>query len=199
MLATSQESLRIAGEQVYRLCVLPVADGDVECANRSGASQLFAARAGAVVRGFTPAAENLAVVGNICRRLDGLPLAIELAAARLPLLGLDGTRERLDERFRVLPNSAACRRRYTFAQPSRRRCSSWVGSMKLSLSCVQGAMRWCGQWVRPIRCGPTCRCSPLHAATIAWLCNSPVARGARTRTKGRAARCGRMNSKVADG
>jgi predicted ATPase/DNA-binding winged helix-turn-helix (wHTH) protein len=102
VLATSQESLRIAGEQVYRLSVLPVVDADVERANRSGALQLFAARARAVVRGFTLTAENLAVVGDICRRLDGLPLAIELAAARLPLLGLDGIRARLDERFRLL-------------------------------------------------------------------------------------------------
>ncbi|MBX3604613.1 MAG: helix-turn-helix transcriptional regulator [Piscinibacter sp.] len=102
VLATSQESLRIAGEQVYRLSALPVADADVEYANRSGALQLFAARARAVVCGFTLTAENLAVVGDICRSLDGLPLAIELAAARLPLLGLDGIRARLDERFRLL-------------------------------------------------------------------------------------------------
>jgi len=102
VLATSQESLRIAGEQVYRLAVLPVVDADVECANRSGALQLFAARARAVVRRFTLTAENLSVVGEICRRLDGLPLAIELAAARLPLLGLEGIRARLDERFRLL-------------------------------------------------------------------------------------------------
>lgn len=102
VLATSQESLRIAGEQVYRLSVLPVIDADLECAARSGALQLFAARARAVVRGFVLAAENLAVVGDICRRLDGLPLAIELAAVRLPLLGLDGIRARLDERFRLL-------------------------------------------------------------------------------------------------
>lgn len=45
---------------------------------------------------------NRAAVADICRRLDGIPLAIELAAARLPLLGVEGVRQRLDERFQVL-------------------------------------------------------------------------------------------------
>jgi predicted ATPase len=45
---------------------------------------------------------NVAAAVDICRRLDGIPLAIELAAARVPLLGVEGVRDRLDERFRLL-------------------------------------------------------------------------------------------------
>lgn len=96
VLVTSQEDLRIAGEQRYRLAPLPTG------AARDSAEQLFAARARAVDPHFELTAANLGTVSEICRRLDGLPLAIELAAARLPLLGLDRLSTLLDQRFRVL-------------------------------------------------------------------------------------------------
>ena len=96
VLVTSQEDLRIAGEQRYRLA--PLATG----AAGDGAEQLFAARARAVDPRFELTPANLGPVSEICRRLDGLPLAIELAAARLPLLGLDRLSVLLDQRFRVL-------------------------------------------------------------------------------------------------
>jgi predicted ATPase/DNA-binding winged helix-turn-helix (wHTH) protein len=115
VLATSQENLKVAGEQVFRLSPLAVAEGDFDTAAHSGAVELFVARAQAADRGFVLTRENLGAVVEICRRLDGLPLAIELAAARLPLLGVDGVRARLNERFRVLTGGArlAARRHQT--------------------------------------------------------------------------------------
>jgi len=110
VLATSQEPLHVAGEQVFRLAPLDLpslmgtADvaHDAEAAIQSGAVQLFLARAQAVDRRFFPTPDVLPTVVDICRRLDGLPLAIELAAARLPLLGVHGLQQRLDERLGVL-------------------------------------------------------------------------------------------------
>ncbi|HQR56108.1 MAG TPA: winged helix-turn-helix domain-containing protein [Burkholderiaceae bacterium] len=110
LLATSQAPLRVAGEQVMRLAplALPPATDPVSLAHveRYGALQLFVARARSAQRGFELKAETLATAVEICRRLDGIPLAIELAAARLPLLGLTGLRDRLDERLRVLTAGA---------------------------------------------------------------------------------------------
>ncbi len=103
VLVTSQEPLRATHEHVYRLGPLalpdPASPGE---AMRAGAVALFAARAQAVEPRFRLEAGTLDAVAEICRRLDGIPLAIELAAARLPLLGLDGLRTRLDERFKLL-------------------------------------------------------------------------------------------------
>ncbi len=108
ILATSQETLKTADEHVYRLGALAVpADGvDASAAHAAGAVALFVARAEAVDPRFVLAPENAPAVVEICRRLDGIPLAIELAAARLPLLGIEGLRARLDERFSVLTAGA---------------------------------------------------------------------------------------------
>ena len=120
VLATSQELLRHPEEHVYRLGALSVPEEDTDLAaldkiNKAGAVQLFVARASALVHGFTLTAKNVAGVVEICRRLDGIPLAIELGAARVPLLGVDGVRQRLDERFRLLTGGArvALRRHQT--------------------------------------------------------------------------------------
>lgn len=103
LLVTSQEPLRIDDECVFRPDPLSLPDGDApERVGASGAVALFVARAKAADRRFDLRVENNAVVAEICRRLDGIPLAIELAAARLPLLGLEGLRNKLDERFHVL-------------------------------------------------------------------------------------------------
>jgi len=90
VLATSRERLGVAGESVYRLAPLPGAP----------ALELFAQRA--EIDADRATAEQLAAAAAICRRLDGIPLAIELAAARVPTLGLRVLHERLDERFKVL-------------------------------------------------------------------------------------------------
>jgi predicted ATPase/DNA-binding winged helix-turn-helix (wHTH) protein len=103
-LVTSQVPLGLSGEVVYRLAVLPVPDrcaSDDEAA-RYAAVELFAQRAGAADRTFELCATNTRMVAEICRRLDGIPLALELAAARVPALGLVVLLERLDDRFRLL-------------------------------------------------------------------------------------------------
>ena len=103
MLITSQEILKTAGEHVYRLGALAVPDDDDAKAELgSGAVELFVARARAADPRFALTPANALAVVEICRRLDGIPLAIELAAARLPLLGVEGLRSRLHERFNVL-------------------------------------------------------------------------------------------------
>lgn len=103
LLVTSQEPLRTRGEQVMRLNPLSLpADDSLQSAEISGAVALFTARAQAVQAVFRLDQDTRAAVVDICRKLDGIALALELAAARLPLLGLDGVRQRLDERFQVL-------------------------------------------------------------------------------------------------
>jgi len=116
VLATSQEPLRLPDEQVYRLGTLALPDGlSVDAARHVGAVALFVARAQAAAPTFALTAQNLPIVVDICRRLDGIALAIELAAARVPLLGVDGLRAKLDDRFRVLTAGArfALRRHQT--------------------------------------------------------------------------------------
>jgi predicted ATPase/class 3 adenylate cyclase len=103
MLVTSQEGLRLPGEQLLRLqpLALPRPD-DADPDLTLGALQLFAERARAADAGFALGPSDAVIVGEICRRLDGLPLAIELAAARVRLLGMQGLRDRLGDRLRLL-------------------------------------------------------------------------------------------------
>jgi predicted ATPase len=92
VLATSREPLAVPGETA-----VPVAPLD-----EAAAVRLFAERAAAVRPGFTVTPDNRGGVEEICRRLDGLPLAIELAAARIKVLPPDEIARRLDDRFRLL-------------------------------------------------------------------------------------------------
>jgi predicted ATPase len=92
VLATSQESLGVDGESTY--AVRPLGGND--------SSRLFVTRAAAVRHGFELTAENSATVAELCRRLDGIPLAIELAAARVASMSPAAILERVDERFRLL-------------------------------------------------------------------------------------------------
>lgn len=92
MLATSQEPLGVIGEQVHRLSSLPEAD----------AVALFAARARDIDDSFAIDNRNSEDVAAICRQLDGLPLAVEMAAARVASLGVGAVLARLDDRFRIL-------------------------------------------------------------------------------------------------
>ncbi len=104
VLATSREPLRLPGEFVYRVPSLEVpAEGtqDEEDLLRAGAVRLFMARARAAEPHFSPE-RRLAAMAAICRQLDGIPLAIELAAARAATLGVDGLAARLDDRFKLL-------------------------------------------------------------------------------------------------
>ena len=104
ILATSREPLTTPGERVYPVAPLPVPPPAVGLgeAMDSPALRLFADRAAAAVFGFGLTAENLPAVAEICRRLDGLPLAIELACARLRTLPATELAARLDDRFRLL-------------------------------------------------------------------------------------------------
>lgn len=106
VLATSQEVLRIPGEMVYRVAALTVPDEHdgrtPEAVQAYEAVQLFVERAAAVAPGFGLTAQNAAAIAEICRRLDGIPLAIELAAARARLLSPGQIAERLSDRFRLL-------------------------------------------------------------------------------------------------
>lgn len=103
-LVTSQVPLGVPGETVYRLPPLPVPDRGMAPPAAAGfaAVELFTQRAAAADRRFELSPANTSTVAEICRRLDGNPLALELAAARVPALGLDALLERLEDRFRLL-------------------------------------------------------------------------------------------------
>jgi predicted ATPase/DNA-binding CsgD family transcriptional regulator len=108
LLVTSREALGVDGEWCWLTRPLSVPPGDVANladAARFDAVTLFAARARAADRDFALTADNAAAVTTICRRLDGIPLALELAAARVPSLGLDDLVAHLDHRFRLLIGS----------------------------------------------------------------------------------------------
>ena len=104
MLATSREGLGVAGERLVVVGSLPLPQvgAGVTVALQSEAVRLFAERAAAVRPGFTVDAGSVAAVVEICRRLDGIPLAIELAAARTRALTPAEIAQRLGERFRLL-------------------------------------------------------------------------------------------------
>ncbi|MGB8910052.1 MAG: helix-turn-helix domain-containing protein, partial [Candidatus Cybelea sp.] len=106
ILATSREALRTAGETIYEIPVLewPPAGAVLTApsAMQYSAVELFVDRASGHDAGFTITDDAANVIGTIVRRLDGLPLAIELAAARVRALGLTTVEHRLDHRFEVL-------------------------------------------------------------------------------------------------
>ena len=104
LLVTSQAPLKVADERIYRLGALALPDDevDVEEALTFGAVALFVDRAQAADRRFALDAANVETVIDICRRLDGLPLALEFAAARVPLLGVHRLATSLGERLRLL-------------------------------------------------------------------------------------------------
>ncbi|ONI79016.1 hypothetical protein ALI144C_29165 [Actinosynnema sp. ALI-1.44] len=104
ILATSREPLTIIGETLVPLgpLDLPEENASAEQAVRSAAVQLFLDRARSVRPGFTVDETNVGSVVAVCRQLDGLPLALELAAARLRSMTVGQVAERLDDRFRLL-------------------------------------------------------------------------------------------------
>jgi predicted ATPase/class 3 adenylate cyclase len=99
VLATSREPLGVQGESVWRVPSLSVDAGTGEV---SDAVALFAERAAQVRPGFELDDETAALTMQVCRRLDGIPLAIELAAARAKVMSVQQIGARLDERFRLL-------------------------------------------------------------------------------------------------
>lgn len=103
VLVTSQLPLAVAMERVHRIEPLAVPPSGEPLDPEAGAAALFIARVRALLHRFEPGPEALPLVREICARLDGLPLALEMAAARVPLLGLRGVRDALaGERFALL-------------------------------------------------------------------------------------------------
>jgi predicted ATPase len=110
VLVTSRAVLRLSGEHEFAVPPLPVppagADLDPGQLRRYASVSLFTERARAAAPGFELTSGNAAAVAEICRRLDGLPLAIELAAARVRLLPPQALLARLDQRFSLLTGGA---------------------------------------------------------------------------------------------
>jgi predicted ATPase/DNA-binding winged helix-turn-helix (wHTH) protein len=107
LLVTSQEPLHVPAEQQYRVVPLAVPSQAAASGARDyGAVALFEARVRAADPRFALNEDSLPLVIDICRRLDGLPLAIELSAARVATLGLRTVRDKLDARFKLLTGGA---------------------------------------------------------------------------------------------
>ena len=147
ILATSREGLRVADEQLW-----PVPSLDVGAGIDSAAVSLFIERAQAVSPGFSVAnADEAAAVVEICRRLDGIPLAIELAASRMASMTAGEVRDRLDQRLRLLVGSRRGLERHQtlrhavawsydlLDEPEKallERCSVFAGGFDLESGCV---------------------------------------------------------------
>lgn len=107
VVVTSQVPLHLEAERVFRLSALevPARGASLLEASGCGSVALFVHQVHALDRHFELTAANLDLVVELCRRLEGLPLAIRLAAARLPLLGLAGVVARLNERLQLLASA----------------------------------------------------------------------------------------------
>lgn len=110
LLGTSRARLRLSGEYVYLLPPLAVPEptelDDLDAVSKSPAVVLFSERAGAVKPGFALTAETASTVAEICTRLEGVPLAIELASARIRMLSAGALLERLGRRLPLLTQGA---------------------------------------------------------------------------------------------
>jgi len=106
ILASSREALGVAGEVTYRVPSLGLPDKDhlpsLDSMNQFEAVKLFIDRATSALPSFVVTNENAPSLAQICHRLDGIPLAIELAAAKVRVLSLEQIARRLDDRFRLL-------------------------------------------------------------------------------------------------
>jgi predicted ATPase len=105
IIASSREALGINGETVYRVPSLSLPNHDEvtkEAAMAFESVQLFVERASAANRKFQLTDENASSVAQICSRLDGIPLAIELSASRIPVFSPEQIAKRLDDRFKLL-------------------------------------------------------------------------------------------------
>jgi len=114
ILATSREGLGIDGERIWRVPTL------------AEAVDLFVARARSIAPGFAPSGADLIALERICKRLDGIPLAVELAAARTGVLSLHEIASRLDDRFRLLTGGS---RTSTARQRTLRAAVDWSYSL----------------------------------------------------------------------
>jgi predicted ATPase/DNA-binding SARP family transcriptional activator len=106
ILATSREALRVSGEIHYRVPSLAIPKAEIEFTidefSNMDSVKLFAERAAVISPGFAISPQNALAIAQICQRLDGIPLAIELAAARINVLTVQQILKRLDDRFNLL-------------------------------------------------------------------------------------------------
>ena len=152
ILATSREPLGITGEALWLVEPLALPEGDASPGEieSSPAVQLLRDRAGAVRKDLVVDARTLSTMVRVCRALDGMPLAIELAAASLRTISIDQLASRLDDRFRLLTGAAVPRCRAT------RRCARWstgagsCSAMPNGWSCAGSRSSRAGRaWKRP--------------------------------------------------
>ena len=114
ILATSREPLGVSGETLYPVLplALPAASLSLDEIGRIDSVRLFVERARSIVPNFSLTSDNAESVSTICRDLDGIPLAIELASARVKVLGVKQIQERLDRRFDLLVSTTRTNERH---------------------------------------------------------------------------------------
>lgn len=105
ILTTSREALQITGEKIYPVQPMAVPSEDGSEIGQFDAVQLFVERAQTIVPTFELTARNAAAIVRICRLMDGIPLALELAAARTNILSVEQIADRLQRRDRILPDA----------------------------------------------------------------------------------------------
>jgi predicted ATPase len=157
ILTTTRETLRVAGEVVGRVPSLSrsEAEASVSAIGDAEATQLFIERASAVDATFAPTQESAGAIARICRHLEGIPLAIELAAARSAFLSPQQIEARLQDRFRFLRSDAR-----SLSPATGRSRRPWTGATSFSrnsnASCFAGSR--CsmagGRSGRPSTCAP---------------------------------------------
>lgn len=138
ILATSREALGIVGETVEPLSPLPCPETYSETTPfgaGNDALALFAERAAAAVPGFELTTENAATIAQICSRLDGLPLAIELAAARMRAMSPDQILDRLSDRFTLLTRGSR-------RAPTRQQTLAWSIGWSYDLCIPDEQLLW---------------------------------------------------------
>ena len=113
LLATSREALDVDGEQVMHLGSLTATGADGPSGKRSPAVELFVERAIAIDPSFSMTGESASTVAELCERLDGMPLAIELAAARVTVMSPDELLAGLEDRFNLLSGGRRRQRQRT--------------------------------------------------------------------------------------
>ncbi|MGH2347777.1 MAG: ATP-binding protein, partial [Chloroflexota bacterium] len=177
ILVTSREALGIVGERVFQLPPLslpePTEAPTLSAVSRSEAMQLLLDRMPPAGRGAAHTERDAAAAVEICRRLDGIPLAIELAAARLGALSLEALAARLDDRFGLL---TAGNRGAPSRQRTLRAAMDW--SYDLLTGAEQAVLRraavfqgiWCLDAAEPVCAGaevPSTRVAPILASLVA--------------------------------
>ena len=143
VLATSREPIGVAGEVRYRLGPLAVPGPGPDEGGKYAAVELFADRVRQADHGFALDRQSAPVVGQVVARLDGMPLAIELAAARVEALGLVQLLDRLDDRFTLLAGATrtAPARQRSLAGRDRRGCHHPPGAGRQVARCLPARAR----------------------------------------------------------